>query len=144
MLDSCLYSHNIDIILDEELRSKKDRKTKILVNHLKSLASEVSKRDDSIPMRKSGSHHSGNDAFMTGYYFLFYLIINFNKHTFVEFKKFYENLSKFKNKIFLSGKVHPLNIMKSSFAATSKNHQEKLIKIEEIKEKEKGVNGLTE
>lgn len=91
-------------------------------------------------MRKSGSHNSGNDAFMTGYYFIYYLIINSNKTSYKEFLK-YECLKQFKNKIFLAGKVHPLNIMLSSFAKPSKNHKEKMAKLQGpvvvVEEKEK-------
>lgn len=137
-LDMCQYSHNIDLILDAELKSKKGRSNKELIKHLKALSTEpCSKKQDSVPMRKCGSHHSGNDAFMTGYYFLYYLILNNNKTTFTEFKKYYENLTKFKNKIFLSGKTHPLNIMKSSFSKCSCNHTKKFKKIRENKEKKK-------
>lgn len=142
-MDMCQYSHNIDIILDDELLSKKDKKNKQLVSQLKKLASSGGKSGESGPMRKDGSHNSGNDAFMTGYYFLFYVQTNSNKTTYGEFKKFYENLTKFKNMIFLSGKIHPLRIMPSSYASTSKNHREKMSKLQE-QAKSKAVNGSTQ
>ena len=147
-MDMCQYSHNIDLILDDELRSKKDKKSKQLVSLLKSVASSIGKQpmSESGPMRKTGSHNSGNDAFMTGYYFLFYLILNSNKTTYSEFKKFYEtSLTKFKNKVFLSGKIHPLNIMPSAYAKTSKNHREKMARLKEQlnKSKDKDRNAET-
>lgn len=152
--DMCKNSHNIDLILDDELQSKKGKKNKQLVSTLKQLASVsnsgaklsgVSNGQTSSPsstsssstsglapppMRKSGSHNSGNDAFMTGYYFLYYLVTNFNKTSYREFKKYYESgLTQFKNKIFLAGKVHPLSIMASNFAKTSAAHREKMQKL---------------
>lgn len=126
----CKNSHNIDLILDDELQSKKGKKDKALVSTLKGIASTNGKTGESGPMRKSGSHNSGNDAFMTGYYFIYYLITNSNKTSYKEFKKFYEGLKQFRNKIFLAGKVHPLNIMPSSFAKPSKNHKEKMLKLQ--------------
>ncbi|OTF79248.1 target of EGR1, member 1 (nuclear)-like protein [Euroglyphus maynei] len=79
--------------------------------------------------RKIGLHHAGNDAFMTGYYFLFNLIANHKQPVNIkEFRKFQE-LSKFKNKIFLSSKPRPLNVMKSSYNKCSKGHLEKFANI---------------
>ena len=133
-MNLCENSHNIDLILDEELKSKKDKKSKQLVSHFKQVNNLNKDESDlqPVPFRKNGCHHSGNDAFMTGYYFLYYTVLKpKNKSTNNEFKSYFQNLSKFKNKIFLSGKVNPLNIMKSNFASTSKNHNEKIKKMHE-------------
>lgn len=82
-------------------------------------------------MRKSGSHHSGNDAFMTGYCFLFYILSNFNKSSKAEFINLARNMQSDKNKIFLGGRLSALTIMKSVYASTSKGHVEKMRKINE-------------
>ena len=142
----CQNSHNIDLILDEELRSRKDKKSKTFVNQLKTILSSSGDQigNCSTPMRKSGSHNSGNDAFMTGYYFLFYLILNNTKTTFSEFKRYYTSSTKFKNKIFLSGKAHPLIIQPSIYARNSKNHKEKIQKIQEGKDKSVKENTETD
>ncbi|KAL3868765.1 hypothetical protein ACJMK2_041530 [Sinanodonta woodiana] len=71
----------------------------------------------------SGGHRAGFDAFMTGYimatYFATYDANGDNA----------SGLSEFKNKIYLSGKDYPLQVMKSGFAKTSKEHSEKIMKI---------------
>ncbi|XP_075590080.1 target of EGR1 protein 1 [Dermatophagoides farinae] len=151
--DHCEQSHNIDLILDEELRSQRNKKSKLLVNQLleiqqqqqsainqedSNIVNDLDNEDETIfnvkqkknPLhRKIGLHHAGNDAFMTGYYFLFNLIANHKSVANIkEFRKLNE-LSRFRNKIFLSSKPRPLNVMKSAYVKCSKGHNEKLSKI---------------
>lgn len=110
--------------------TKKDKKTKLLVNELKQLngsklqSAHDEQNKDSMPTKKMGCHHAGIDAFMTGYYFLY----NHFDHSTTsnnrdDFKKFRKIKEKFKNKIFLPSHPRPLIIMKSAYAKNSNGHQ---------------------
>lgn len=121
-------SHNIDLILDEELKSKKSKNAKSLLNLLKSIHESNSRMDASgeneverARSGKGGTHDSGIDAFMTGYYFLSVLFTNPPPRS-CDFKKLCDKVTKFKDKIFLTGKPMAFNIMKSSFIDHSKTH----------------------
>ncbi|XP_027201982.2 target of EGR1 protein 1-like [Dermatophagoides pteronyssinus] len=152
--DRCELSHNIDLILDEELRSQKNSKSKQLIDQLLQIQqsnqdlgdnnstinnnnNNDNNSDEQIncemtkePLHKKiGIHHAGNDAFMTGYYFIYNLITNHKLLANIkEFRKLNE-LSRYKNKIFLSSKPRPLNVMKSAYNKCSKGHREKLANI---------------
>ncbi|KAK3577576.1 hypothetical protein CHS0354_026541 [Potamilus streckersoni] len=71
----------------------------------------------------SGGHRAGFDAFMTGYIMATYFA------TYDGNGDDAGGLSEFKNKIYLSGKDYPLQVMKSGFAKNSKEHSEKIMKI---------------
>ncbi|KAF7491383.1 Target of EGR1 protein 1 [Sarcoptes scabiei] len=134
--DSCQCSHNIDIILDEELSSKNDRVSQELKFQLKmkkfeNVEADKSKSTDQFlnPNQKIGSHHAGNDAFMTGYYFIYSIIRNQKQwKDYKEFLKFI-SMEKFRNKIFIGGCSGSALVMKSAFTRTSMQHQEHINKI---------------
>lgn len=146
-MDMCENSHNIDLILDEELKSKKDSKSKNLVSYLRQQQNDCHESPEQcsgsetaiIPFRKHGCHHSGNDAFMTGYYFLYYTILKSQNKMGKDFRKCFQNLAKFRNKIFLTGKLNPLNIMKSSYVTNSKQHRERMVKIVDLRKNHTSV-----
>lgn len=86
-------------------------------------------------------HRSGIDAFMTGYIFSVFFVsrskvdeATFEKNDLKDFSDsipfFSKDLqSSVVNKLFLSGKSIPLSVCKSSYTKTSKNHNEKLLKV---------------
>lgn len=124
--------------------TKKDKKTKLLVNELRQfnnvklrngMSNEQNKDHYTpTPIRKMGCHHAGNDAFMTGYYFLYNHFDNATAGTNCEdFKKFRKIKEKFKNKIFLPSHPHPLIIMKSAYAKNSNSHREVIEMIRNFK-----------
>nr|XP_002129875.1 target of EGR1 protein 1 [Ciona intestinalis] len=92
-------------------------------------------------------HRSSLDAFMTGYIFATFIAsqytptpLNENSTTEKENDKkekftseiqylSRENKTKIVNKLYLSGKPIPLQVTKSKYSKTSKNHNEKLLKV---------------
>ncbi|ELT96816.1 hypothetical protein CAPTEDRAFT_205148 [Capitella teleta] len=122
--DFCPNSHDVDVILEGEHKQKKKRKT---------IAMETS--DPPLPVggANEGSvklearvrgHRAGFDAFMTGFIFAFFCARygeSNGKESFIDSVGFQE----YRNKLFLSGKDIPLQVLKSGFAKTSKQHREK-------------------
>lgn len=91
-----------------------------------------SKTDDQKKKVDTGTHRAGFDAFMTGYIFA---------HSCIRIKKDESGAAKDKehqkeeeqswlptcvNKVYLSGKAAPLNVVKSTFAKSSKAHVQKM------------------
>ena len=84
------------------------------------LASSSSKEDDLIgkvvneqlELPRMNGHRAGFDAFMTGYCFAFYQLACQQ-----------EDIEGSRNKVYLTAKDLPLNIMKSHFAKTSSRHE---------------------
>lgn len=69
---------------------------------------------ENILLPRLNGHRAGFDAFMTGYCFAFYRIHIAGN----------DSMQKLSNKIYLTGKDVPLNVMKSHFAKTSSQYQE--------------------
>ena len=75
----------------------------------------------------SGTHRAGFDAFMTAYIFAHSCtLIKKEGEGAVEEGEEVELLPSSLNKIYLSGKVAPLNVVKSTFAKSSKAHVQKM------------------
>lgn len=78
----------------------------------------------------AGTHRAGFDAFMTGYIFAYSCTI-IRKEEAGEADKEQEEeeqswLPTCLNKVYLSGKVAPLNVVKSTFSKSSKAHMQKM------------------
>lgn len=82
---------------------------------------------------RSGGHRAGFDAFMTGFIMACFL----SKHTTVEDTgkrvvgaglklSQLSGVESLRNKIYATGKDHPITVSKSNFCNTSKNHREKI------------------
>ncbi|XP_013407249.1 target of EGR1 protein 1 [Lingula anatina] len=83
----------------------------------------------------SGGHRAGFDAFMTGFVLAKYVVQYGNTlHTDEVYKIGNFGMDSFANKLPLSGKDIPLQVTKSSFAKTSKNHQQKMELLQKHKE----------
>lgn len=78
----------------------------------------------------TGTHRAGFDAFMTGYIFAYSFSIDNKKEVAGEKEKADEEahswLPSCLNKVYLSGKAAPLNVVKSTFAKSSKAHMQKM------------------
>ena len=130
--DSCSKSHDIEIILRNDLMKKEKQN----VQKLKMLqeSNENSDCDGAVIQQittANKTHTAGLDAFMTGYVMLNYLNKfskferqNANDSSGCRLEQFV-NLSEFNFSVYLSGKDYPLIVKKSNFASTSLNHQEK-------------------
>lgn len=94
----------------------------------------TTKTDAQKKQADTGTHRAGFDAFMTGYIFAYSLICNKKEEDIVSQKK--EDHEKVeeddlllptcRNKVYLSGKAAPLNVVKSSFSKPSKAHVQKM------------------
>ena len=103
---------------------------------------ENQNESDSVATKKfSAGHRSGVDAFMTGYIFAVFIVSKFDSLKNNEQSEEQTSNSKFipylskeaqtsvMNKLYLSGKCIPLVICKSAYTKTSKNHNEKIVKL---------------
>ena len=79
---------------------------------------------------RTGGHRAGFDAFMTGFIFAHY-ISQYGTYTELSNGMCLGDLGveQFTNKVTLTGKDIPLQIVKSTFAKTSKDHNEKMQRI---------------
>lgn len=144
--ERCAHSHNIDVILDreEQITAKKRKRHKTKEEAMKiddddddddakdctseSLCSERS------PLPKMAGHRAGFDAFMTGFAFA-YFVAKYGSYDDIESRQplMQFGVTEFINKVALSGKDIPLQITKSEFAKTSKEHREKIQRLKETK-----------
>ncbi|XP_074604541.1 target of EGR1 protein 1-like [Brevipalpus obovatus] len=118
-LNNCNHSHEVDLILDQEKKSKKQKK---ILNKLKE--SESSKEDNdsqdaNMEDKKveSSIHRAGYDAFMTGYCF-FCLIVKILQGKMNQHGKallIARELRNYRNSIHLTGKKEPFKVRKSSY-----------------------------
>ncbi|XP_077581120.1 target of EGR1 protein 1 [Stigmatopora nigra] len=74
---------------------------------------------------ESGSHRAGFDAFMTGYIFAYSCTLVKKEQDDAKEEKCIWSPTSF-NKVYLSGKATPLNIVKSTFSKSSKAHVRKM------------------
>ena len=82
---------------------------------------------DSVKSTCHGSHSAGHDAFMTGFTFAYYVSKYTKCRSQSDTVSFCDlDCSDIVNRVCLTGKNIPLQIVKSNFAKTSKNHREKL------------------
>lgn len=145
---ACSKSHDIDVILDSEEKAtekKRQRRTKhnrkrtsaddgdtamdTATNSCDDDSSEETDTmcRDSIKSTCRGSHSAGHDAFMTGFTFAYYISKYTKCRSQSETISFCDiDCSDLANRVCLTGKNIPLQIVKSNFAKTSKNHREKL------------------
>ena len=81
-------------------------------------------------VRRTGGHRAGYDAFMTGLAFASF-IAKYGKYGDIATgdKLLGLGLEEFYNKVALSGKDIPLQIAKSAFSKTSKEHRDKIQRI---------------
>ena len=91
----------------------------------------------------SKGHRSGVDAFMTGYIFALFFVSKYkpthdaSSENKTDSKQYSDLIPYFSNKLrksvvnklYLSGKSIPLSVCKSSYTKTSKNHNDKILKI---------------
>ncbi|KAI0217885.1 Target of EGR1 protein 1 [Lamellibrachia satsuma] len=146
---ACLKSHDIDVILDSEekaMEKKRHRRSKhkrkgtptedgdMVMDTMSNSCDNDSNQDtdmtccDSVKSTcRTGSHSAGHDAFMTGFTFA-YCICKYAKcRSQSETVSFSDiDCSDMVNKVCLTGKDIPLQVVRSNFAKTSKNHKEKL------------------
>lgn len=87
-----------------------------------------------VTQAKQGVHRAGYDAFMTGYCLAFFMAINSKNKPDVKMPMNAKRLgvSQFVNNIYLTGKDQSLRINASSFAKTSTNHKNKILKLRSI------------
>ena len=93
---------------------------------------ESDKPSDNINEQRTEGHRAGFDAFMTGFIFACNILeygqvkkaTSGSEMSFKDFK-----MEEYGNKLCLTGKDIPLQIIRSSFSKTSKDHKEKLQRI---------------
>lgn len=102
-------------------------------NRVESRAGEVTREkcsDHSIKTEKkaeAGTHRAGFDAFMTGYIFAYSSTVIKKEGVGVAVEEEEQTwLPTSLNKVYLSGKAAPLNVVKSTFSKSSKAHVQKM------------------
>lgn len=114
---SCDKSHDIrTIVALESYEGKRKKKRKIQRREEEDENNSSLKETPVNGFSGSDGHRAGFDAFMTAYSFAYFLTSEGQD-------------SEAKNKVYLSRKDTPLNIVKSAFAKNSKSHAVKLNKI---------------
>ncbi|CAG2211972.1 TOE1 [Mytilus edulis] len=96
-------------------------------SHAKEITLPVDILKKPVEIVRSGSHRAGFDAFMTGFILSTYIAQYGSYNGSLLLKDL--GVEQMKNSIYLTGKDHPLNIVKSSFAKTSKEHRDKFMKL---------------
>ena len=110
-----------------------------------SMESSIEPADDSAPEMKAGKNHTvpssnrdlhssrteghraGFDAFMTGFVFAHFIATHGDFKVLPQYPKLSDlGMQDYQNRIVLSGKDIPLQIIKSNFAKNSKEHTEKI------------------
>jgi hypothetical protein len=140
-IETCTKSHDINLIIQNELLEEKRKKRKRQKNRksidIEEEITEINvefKAEDENRKADNQPHSAGLDAFMTGYVMLNYI----NKFTKFEKSKADEIYSEkvllkdihkleslFRNNISLAGKDYPLVVAKSNFISISNAHREK-------------------
>lgn len=110
--------------IQEEVTQESNDQSECSFQNL-NLSKDVLKKPAEIV--RSGSHRAGFDAFMTGFILSTYIAqYGTYKGSFL-FSDL--GIDHMKNSVYLTGKDHPLNVIKSSFAKVSKDHKEKFSKL---------------
>ena len=143
--EACPKSHDLGVILDSEGKATEKKRRKRARHNRKGMTAgdDVDTSVDSTDNGcvngngmcvdgakstiRTGSHSAGYDAFMTGFAFAYYVGKYAECRSESETVSFSDvHCSNMTNKICLTGKDIPLQVVKSSFAKTSKNHRDKL------------------
>lgn len=135
--NKCSKSHDIELIIKLEIYKKEKQKFKKLAKQLAEkeqvqIEEEIGESENLNKIQ----HNAGLDAFMTGFVMLNYLnkFSKFKLKENVDLSKDnlnlndFDELDKFLNKLYLTGKDFPLIIQKSKFSNLSNNHQTKKLK----------------
>ena len=142
--EACPKSHDLGVILDSEGKVvEKKRRKRARHNKKGTSAGDIEMSVDTTgngcengngtctdgakSTIRTGSHSAGYDAFMTGFAFAYYVGKYAECRSGSEMVSFVDvHRSDMTNKICLTGKDIPLQVVRSSFAKTSKNHRDKL------------------
>lgn len=120
--------HNIEDnhSITQEIIQDDNNESEPLVQNL-TLTKDIQKKPEII---RSGSHRAGFDAFMTGFILSTY-IAQYGSYSNDSCNLSFSDLGidYMKNSVYLTGKDHPLNVVKSSFSKVSKEHREKFVKL---------------
>ena len=162
--NSCPFSHDIDVILDneEKITAKKRNKRRKRQrteqeNNVQAVedtdnvddvstdeSDRVNEGETNVPVTEAkqpvfqmGGHRAGYDAFMTGMAFAFF-IAKYGSYEDIDEDTPLAllGMQDYANKVTLSGKDIPLQIVKGAFAKTSLAHREKFQRLQSTVEQQ--------
>ena len=118
----------VNMDTDTGLTSQQSQDTDSSLHKESSSASAVQTEAVPSPATREGrGHRAGFDAFMTGYIFAFFISQYGQMKDLPDKLNFSDfQMDAFRNKLALNGKDVPLQIMKSNFTKTSKEHKAKM------------------